>query len=157
MANKVYANADDALAGRLSDGMMLMSGGFGLSGNPENLILALHERGTRDLTVISNNCGTDDYGLGILLKQGQIRKMVSSYVGENQHFADLYLSGQLEVELNPQGTLAERIRAGGAGVEAFFTPTGFGTVVADGKETREINGRWCVLETALRVSIDEKP
>lgn len=146
--DKTCDSAAAALDG-LEDGATIMSGGFGLCGNPENLIRALRERGTRDLTVISNNCGTDDYGLGILLKNGQIRKMVSSYVGENKHFADLFLSGELEVELNPQGTLAERIRAGGAGVEAFFTPTGYGTVVAEGKETREINGRQCVLETAL--------
>ena len=146
--DKTCTSAAAALDG-LEDGAVVMSGGFGLCGNPETLIRALRERGTRNLTVISNNCGTDDYGLGILLKNGQIKKMVSSYVGENKHFADLFLSGELEVELNPQGTLAERIRAGGAGVEAFFTPTGYGTVVADGKETREINGRMCVLETAL--------
>lgn len=147
--NKVYPDAASAVAD-LPDGAVLMSGGFGLCGNPENLIQAIHGRGSRNLTVISNNCGTDDFGLGILLKNGQIRKMVSSYVGENKHFEKLYLSGELEVELVPQGTLAERIRAGGAGIEAFFTPTGYGTVIADGKETREINGKWCVLETALR-------
>jgi 3-oxoacid CoA-transferase A subunit len=127
-----------------------MSGGFGLCGNPENLIRALREKGPSGLTVVSNNCGTDDYGLGILLKNGQLKKMISSYVGENKHFEQLYLSGELEVDLVPQGTLAERIRAGGAGIEAFFTPTGYGTVIADGKETREINGVGCVLETALR-------
>ncbi len=126
-----------------------MSGGFGLCGNPENLILALRELGTKNLTIISNNCGTDDFGLGVLLKNGQVKKMISSYVGENKHFEKLYLSGELEVELNPQGTLAERIRAGGAGIPAFFTPTGYGTVVADGKETREVGGRMCVLEEAL--------
>lgn len=147
--SKVYESAAAAVAD-IGDGAVLMSGGFGLCGNPENLILALLEKGPRALTIISNNCGTDDYGLGVLLKNGQVRKMVSSYVGENKHFEQLFLSGELEVELNPQGTLAERIRAGGAGIPAFFTPTGYGTVVADGKETRQIDGRWCVLETALR-------
>lgn len=146
--SKVFASAADALAG-LTDGATLMSGGFGLCGNPENLILALRELGTKNLTIISNNCGTDDFGLGVLLKNGQVKKMISSYVGENKHFEKLYLSGELEVELNPQGTLAERIRAGGAGIPAFFTPTGYGTVVADGKETREVGGRMCVLEEAL--------
>lgn len=146
--SKLYPSAEAAVAD-IPDGITLMSGGFGLCGNPENLIRALRDKGVRDLSIISNNCGTDDCGLGILLKNGQVRKMTSSYVGENKHFADLFLSGELEVELNPQGTLAERIRAGGAGIPAFFTPTGYGTVVADGKETREINGRMCVLEHAL--------
>lgn len=147
--NKLIASAAEAVAD-IPENAVVMSGGFGLCGNPENLIRAVHDRGVRGLTVISNNCGTDDYGLGILLKNGQIRKMVSSYVGENRHFEKLFLSGELEVELLPQGTLAERIRAGGAGIEAFFTPTGYGTVVAEGKETRTINGVNCVLETALR-------
>lgn len=147
--NKVYSSAAEAVAD-IPAGAVLMSGGFGLCGNPENLIRAVHALGVTGLTLISNNCGTDDYGLGILLKNGQIRKMVSSYVGENKTFERLYLSGELEVELNPQGTLAERIRAGGAGIEAFYVPTGYGTLVAEGKDTREINGRWCVLETALR-------
>jgi len=146
--NKVYASAAEAITD-IADGVTLMSGGFGLCGNPENLIAALHERGTRDLVVISNNCGIDDKGLGILLQAKQIRKMISSYVGENKNFAQQFLSGELEVDLVPQGTLAERIRAGGAGIKAFFTPTGFGTVVADGKETREFDGVPCVMETGL--------
>jgi len=146
--NKVYPDADAALFD-IPDGAVLMSGGFGLSGNPENLILALHRRGTKQLTVISNNCGTDFKGLGVLLQAKQIRKMVSSYVGENKNFEQQFLSGELEVELVPQGTLAERIRAGGAGIRAFFTPTGVGTVVADGKEVRDFDGVACVLETAL--------
>lgn len=145
---KIVASADEAIAD-VFDGMTLMSGGFGLCGNPENLIRALHGRGTRDLTIISNNCGTDAYGLGILLQNGQVRKMVSSYVGENKVFERQFLDGTLEVELNPQGTLAERVRAGGAGIPAFFTPTGYGTKAAEGKETREIGGRMCVLEHAL--------
>ena len=147
--NKVYQSASEALEG-LKDGMTLMSGGFGLSGNPENLILAVRERGTKDLVVISNNCGTDEYGLGVLLKNRQIRKMISSYVGENKNFEQQFLSGELEVELNPQGTLAERIRAGGAGIPAFYTPTGFGTEAAKGRETREFDGEMYVMETALR-------
>lgn len=146
--NKVYESASAAIFD-IEDGQTLMSGGFGLCGNPENLIRALAERGTGDLTVISNNCGTDHYGLGILLQNRQIKKMISSYVGENKNFEQQFLSGELEVELNPQGTLAERIRAGGAGIPAFFTPTGYGTVVAEGKETREFDGRHYVLETAL--------
>jgi 3-oxoacid CoA-transferase subunit A len=146
--NKVFDSAEAAIFD-IEDGTTLMSGGFGLCGNPENLIRALHERGTTDITVISNNCGTDDYGLGILLQARQIKKMISSYVGENKNFETQLLNGELEVELNPQGTLAERIRAGGAGIPAFFTPTGFGTEVAEGKETREYNGVQCILETAL--------
>lgn len=146
--NKVFDSAEAAIFD-IEDGVTLMSGGFGLCGNPENLIRALHARGSKDLTVISNNCGTDDYGLGILLQARQIIKMISSYVGENKNFETQLLSGELEVELNPQGTLAERIRAGGAGIPAFFTPTGFGTEVAEGKETREYNGVECILETAL--------
>ncbi len=145
---KVYESAAAAVAD-IHEGATLMSGGFGLCGNPENLILALRARGVGGLTVISNNCGTDDFGLGVLLKNQQIRKMISSYVGENKNFAEQFLSGELEVELNPQGTLAERIRAGGAGIPAFYTPTGYGTVVADGKETRPFDGRMYVLEHAL--------
>lgn len=147
--NKVYESAIEALFD-IEDGATVMSGGFGLCGNPENLILALREKEIRDLVVISNNCGTDHDGLGVLLQNRQIRKMISSYVGENKNFEQQFLSGELEVELNPQGTLAERIRAGGAGIPAFFTPTGFGTVVADGKETREFDGKMYVLETALQ-------
>jgi 3-oxoacid CoA-transferase subunit A len=147
--NKVYANAREALAD-VSDGAVIMSGGFGLCGNPENAIGELARRGVKGLTIISNNCGTTDKGLGVLLAAGQVRKMISSYVGENKVFEKLFLSGELEVELNPQGTLAERIRAGGAGIEGFYTPTGYGTKVAEGKETREIGGRNCVLEHALR-------
>jgi len=147
--NKVYPGAREALAD-LTDGITLLSGGFGLCGNPENSIRELARRGIKNLTIVSNNCGTTDKGLGVLLAQGQVAKMVSSYVGENKIFEKLYLSGELEVELNPQGTLAERIRAGGAGIEAFYTPTGFGTMVAEGKETRVVNGRACVLEHAIR-------
>lgn len=147
--NKVYANATKAIAD-IGDGSTLMSGGFGLCGNPENLILALAEKGTNDLTVISNNCGTDEFGLGVLLQNRQIKKMVSSYVGENKNFEQQYLSGELEVELNPQGTLAERIRAGGSGIPAFYVQTGFGTLVADGKETRVFNGKNYILEEALQ-------
>jgi 3-oxoacid CoA-transferase subunit A len=147
--DKVFPSADAAIQD-LGDGAVLMSGGFGLCGNPENLIQALHRKKVRDLTIISNNCGTTDKGLGILLAAGQVRKMVSSYVGENKIFEQLFLEGKLEVELNPQGTLAERIRAGGAGIAAFFTPTGYGTQVAEGKETREFDGKHYVLETALR-------
>jgi 3-oxoacid CoA-transferase subunit A len=146
--NKVYASALEAVAD-IPDGAMLMAGGFGLCGIPENLILALRERGVRDLTVVSNNCGVDDFGLGLLLQTRQIRKMISSYVGENKEFERQFISGELEVELCPQGTLAERIRAGGAGIPAFFTATGFGTKVAEGKETREFDGRAYVMERSL--------
>ncbi len=147
--NKVVANAEDAVRD-IPDGAVIMSGGFGLCGNPENLISALHSRGVRDLTIISNNCGTTELGLGILLKAKQVRKMVASYVGENKEFERQYLSGELEVELNPQGTLAERIRAGGCGIGAFYTPTGVGTVVAEGKEVRTIDGREYVMEKPLK-------
>lgn len=150
--NKVVASAAEAIRD-MKDGSTLMSGGFGLSGNPENLIRALREQGTKDLEIISNNCGTTDMGLGILLANGQVRKMISSYVGENSIFAEKFLSGELEVELNPQGTLAERIRAGGAGIPAFYTPTGVGTKVAEGKETRDFGGREFVLETALHADV----
>src|SRR5688572_3917174 len=147
--NKVVPDARAALAD-VGDGAVILSGGFGLSGNPENCIRELARRKLMNLTIVSNNCGTTEKGLGILLAQGQVKKMISSYVGENKIFEQQFLSGQLEVELCPQGTLAERIRAGGDGVEAFFTPTGYGTKVADGKETREINGKRCVLEHAIR-------
>ncbi|MEZ4453874.1 MAG: CoA transferase subunit A [Nannocystaceae bacterium] len=147
--NKRFPDADAAIHD-LFDGATVMSGGFGLCGNPENLIKAIHRKGTKDLDIISNNCGIDGVGLGLLLDQGQVRSMTSSYVGENKTFERLYLSGQLKVTLVPQGTLAERIRAGGAGIPAFYTPTGYGTPVAEGKEVREIDGRWYVLERALR-------
>ena len=146
--NKVVASAAEAVA-QIPDGATLMVGGFGLCGIPEDLIAALHAQGTRDLTIVSNNAGVDEFGLGILLKSRQIRKMISSYVGENREFERQFLQGELEVELVPQGTFSERIRAGGAGIGGFFTPTGYGTVVADGKETREIAGRHYVLELPL--------
>ncbi|MGP8026624.1 MAG: CoA transferase subunit A [Acidocella sp.] len=147
--SKVYPNATAALSGLLRDGMTIMSGGFGLCGIPEALIAAIKESGVKDLTVISNNAGIDGAGLGVLLETRQIRKMVSSYVGENATFAKQYLSGELEIEFNPQGTLAERIRAGGAGIPAFFTATGYGTLIAEGKETREFDGRHYVMERGL--------
>jgi 3-oxoacid CoA-transferase subunit A len=147
--NKVFANADDALAGVVKDGMTLMCGGFGLCGIPEVLIAAVRKSGAKDLTVISNNAGIDGVGLGALLETRQIKKMISSYVGENKTFAQLYLSGQLELEFNPQGTLAERIRAGGAGIPAFFTRTGVGTIVAEGKEIRDFNNEQYVMEQGL--------
>ena len=147
--DKTYPSADAAIEG-MNDGITLMSGGFGLCGNPENLIKAIHRAGIRDLDVISNNCGIDGVGLGMLLDAGQVRSMTSSYVGENKTFERLYLGGELEVTLVPQGTLAERIRAGGAGIGGFYTPTGYGTPVAEGKEVREIDGRWYVLESPLR-------
>jgi 3-oxoacid CoA-transferase subunit A len=147
--DKTVASADEAIAD-LADGATLMAGGFGLCGIPENLIQAVLRRGTRDLTVISNNCGIDGKGLGLLLGNGQVKKMIASYVGENKTFERLYLDGKLEVELTPQGTLAERIRAGGAGIPAFYTATGYGTKVAEGKETRDFGGRMYVLEQALR-------
>ncbi len=150
--NKLFDNAEAALHD-IADGATIMSGGFGLCGNPENSIQCLARMGRKNLTIISNNCGTTDKGLGVLLANGQVKKMISSYVGENKIFAQQFLSGELEVELNPQGTLAERIRAGGAGIEAFFTPTGFGTQVAEGKETRELGGKMCVLESALRADV----
>ena len=146
---KVYATADEALAGAVKDGMMIMAGGFGLCGIPETLIDALRKTGAKDLTVVSNNAGVDGVGLGVLLETGQIKKMVSSYVGENKIFARLYLSGKLELEFNPQGTLAERIRAGGAGIPAFFTKTGVGTIVAEGKEIRDFHNEAYLMETGL--------
>ncbi len=147
--NKIYPDATAALSGLLRDDMTIMSGGFGLCGIPAALIEAIRASGVKGLTVISNNAGIDDAGLGILLQTRQIRKMISSYVGENATFARQYLAKELEIEFNPQGTLAERIRAGGAGVPAFFTPTGAGTLIAEGKETREFDGRTYVMERAL--------
>jgi 3-oxoacid CoA-transferase subunit A len=147
--NKLVESADAAVAD-VKDGATLMVGGFGLCGNPENLIRALHRKGVKDLTLISNNCGTTDLGLGILLKARQIRKIVASYVGENKEFERQFLSGELEVELVPQGTLAERIRAGGAGIGGFYTATGVGTQVAEGKETRILSGREYLLELPLK-------
>ncbi len=147
--NKVYSDAKSALDGLLFDGMTIMSGGFGLCGIPEHLIYALRDSGVTNITVISNNCGVDDFGMGPLLQTRQIKKMVSSYVGENAEFERQYLGGELELEFNPQGTLAERIRAGGAGIPAFFTKTGYGTMIAEGKETRQFDGEWYVMESAL--------
>lgn len=149
MPGKVYNTAREALGGILFDGMTVMSGGFGLCGISENLIAALHESGVKGLTVISNNCGIDDFGLGVLLHTHQIKKMISSYVGENATFERQYLAGELEIEFSPQGTLAERIRAGGAGIPGFYTKTGVGTVVAEGKETKIFNGETYLLETGL--------
>ncbi len=149
MAGKTQKDAAEALAGVLFDGMTIMAGGFGLCGIPENLIAAIRETGVKNLTVVSNNCGIDGFGLGVLLESGQIKKMISSYVGENKLFEKLYLSGELELEFNPQGTLAERIRAGGAGIPAFFTKTGVGTLVAEGKEVREFDGETYVMERGL--------
>jgi 3-oxoacid CoA-transferase subunit A len=147
--NKVYPDAAAALAGVLRDGMTIMAGGFGLCGIPETLIGAIKDSGVHGLTVISNNAGIDGVGLGLLLESRQIKKMISSYVGENKLFADLYLKGELELEFNPQGTLAERIRAGGAGVPAFFTKTGVGTLIAESKETRDFDGETYVMERGL--------
>jgi 3-oxoacid CoA-transferase subunit A len=146
--NKVVASAADAVA-LVPAGATIMMGGFGLCGIPENLIAALHARGTRGLTVISNNAGVDDFGIGVLLRARQVRRMISTYVGENKEFERQFLTGELEVELVPQGTFAERIRAAGAGIGGFFTPTGYGTLVGDGKETRTIDGRAYVLESPL--------
>ncbi len=146
---KIYASAADALKDILHDNMTIMAGGFGLCGIPEHCIQAIYDSGVKGLTVISNNCGVDDFGLGIMLQSRQIKKMISSYVGENKTFEQQFLSGELELELNPQGTLAERIRAGGAGIPAFFTKTGVGTVVAEGKETREFDGSTYVMERGL--------
>ena len=147
--NKVYASAAEAMDGLVKDGMLLMAGGFGLCGVPEALIDAVRQSGAKNLTFVSNNAGVDGIGLGVLLETGQIAKMISSYVGENKIFAQLYLSGKLALEFNPQGTLAERIRAGGAGIPAFFTKTGVGTIVAEGKELREFGGETYVMETGL--------
>ncbi|MEP3074107.1 CoA transferase subunit A [Maricaulis sp.] len=150
---KVYPDAKAALDGLVFDGMTLMAGGFGLCGIPENAIAALHAAGVKDLTVISNNCGVDGFGLGVLLDAKQIKKMVSSYVGENKEFERQFLSGELELEFNPQGTLAERIRAGGAGIPGFFTKTGVGTMIAEGKEHREFNGETYIMETGLTADV----
>ena len=150
---KIYPDAKSALDGLLFDGMSILSGGFGLCGIPENLIAALRDSGTRNLTVISNNAGVDDFGLGLLLQTRQIKKMISSYVGENDTFEKQYLSGELELEFNPQGTLAERIRAGGAGIPAFYTKTGVGTLIAEGKEHKEFDGELYVMERGLRADI----
>ena len=149
---KVLQSADEAVA-LVPDGATVMVGGFGLSGIPENLIAALHRRGTKNLTVISNNAGVDGFGLGILLKNRQIRKMISTYVGENKEFERQYLQKEIEVELVPQGTFSERIRAGGAGIGGFFTPTGYGTIIAEGKETRLIDGRHYVFESPLHADV----
>ena len=153
MSSKVFSSARDALAGQIKDGMTIMSGGFGLCGIPDVLIEAVRDSGAKNLTVISNNAGVAGAGLGILLETKQIKKMISSYVGENKLFAQQFLSGELELEFNPQGTLAERIRAGGAGIPAFFTKTGVGTVIADGKEIREFDGETYVMERGLFADI----
>ncbi len=149
MAGKIFSDAKAALEGKLFDGMTIMAGGFGLCGIPENLIAEIKRAGAKNLTVISNNAGVDGFGLGVLLNTKQVKKMISSYVGENKEFERQYLSGELELEFNPQGTLAERCRAGGAGIPGFYTKTGVGTIVADGKEHREFNGQTYILETAL--------
>jgi 3-oxoacid CoA-transferase subunit A len=151
--NKIYPDATVALAGLLHDGMTIMSGGFGLCGIPAALIEAIRESGAKDLTIISNNAGIDEVGLGVLLLTRQVRKMISSYVGENATFAQQYLAGELEIEFNPQGTLAERIRAGGAGIPAFYTATGAGTQIAEGKETKVFDGRTYVMERGLRADL----
>ena len=151
--NKVYPNAAAALDGIVRDGQLMAVGGFGLCGIPEALIEALHDSGVRDLTVISNNAGVDGFGLGKLLDTRQIKKMISSYVGENKEFERQYLAGELELEFTPQGTLAEKLRAGGAGIPAFFTRTGVGTIVAEGKETREFDGHTYVMERSLRPEV----
>jgi len=150
---KTYPDADAALDGLLFDGMTIMSGGFGLCGIPEKLIAALVKAGTRNLTVISNNAGVDDFGLGLLLQTRQIKKMISSYVGENKTFEKQYLGGELELEFNPQGTLAERIRAGGAGIPGFYTKTGVGTLIAEGKEHKEFDGQTYILERGLKADL----
>jgi len=147
--NKVLASAEAAVA-LVPDGAAIMMGGFGVCGIPENLIRALHDRGTKGLTIISNNAGVDDFGAGLLLRARQVKKMVSTYVGENKEFERQFLSGEIEVELVPQGTFSERMRAAGAGIAGFFTPTGYGTKVSEGKETREFDGRWYVFERGLR-------
>ena len=151
--NKIYSSAESALQGLVEDGMTLAVGGFGLCGIPEALIGALRDSGKRELTVISNNAGVDGFGLGQLLATRQIRKMISSYVGENKEFERQYLAGELELEFTPQGTLAEKLRAGGAGIPAFYTKTGYGTLVAEGKETREFDGEWYVMERSLRADV----
>lgn len=149
MSKKVFSDAKSAISG-VKDGMTIVLGGFGLCGIPENCIMALKDSGAKNLTCVSNNAGVDDFGLGLLLHTRQIKKMISSYVGENATFEKQYMSGELEVELVPQGTLAERIRAGGAGIPGFYTPTGVGTLVAEGKEIKNFNGRDCVLEQGIK-------
>ncbi|MCI3206874.1 MULTISPECIES: CoA transferase subunit A [Pandoraea] len=151
--NKVYASAKEALAGVVADGQTLAVGGFGLCGIPEALIAALRDSGVKGLTCISNNAGVDGFGLGLLLETRQIKKMISSYVGENKEFERQYLAGELELEFTPQGTLAEKLRAGGAGIPAFFTKTGVGTVVAEGKDTREFDGETYIMERSLRADV----
>jgi len=146
---KIYKTAAEAVKDVIKDGMLIHAGGFGLCGIPENIIAAIAKSGVKDLTIVSNNCGIDDFGLGTLLKNGQVKKMISSYVGENKLFEQKYLDGSLELELNPQGTLAERIRAGGAGIPAFYTKTGVGTVVSEGKEVREFDGKKYVMERGI--------
>ena len=151
--NKVYSSADAALEGLLFDGMHMMAGGFGLCGIPENLIAAVHKAGTKDITIVSNNCGVDGFGLGILLDAKQIKKMISSYVGENKEFERQYLEGELELEFNPQGTMAERIRAGGAGIPGFYVKTGVGTLIAEGKEHKNFGGETYIMETGLTADV----
>ncbi|TZG29262.1 CoA transferase subunit A [Sphingomonas montanisoli] len=153
MAQKIFSDATQALAGLLFDGMTIAAGGFGLCGIPETLIAAIRESGVKDLEIISNNAGVDDFGLGILLRTRQVKRMISSYVGENKEFERQYLSGELELEFNPQGTLAERIRAGGAGIAGFYTRTGVGTMVADGKEEKVFKGERYILETGLTADL----
>jgi 3-oxoacid CoA-transferase subunit A len=150
---KVYDSAAEALDGLLSDGMMIAAGGFGLCGIPENLIAAIRDAGVKDLTIASNNAGVDDFGLGLLLQTRQVKKMISSYVGENDEFMRQYLAGELELEFNPQGTLAERLRAGGAGIPGFYTKTGVGTQVAEGKEHKEFDGETYILERGIRADL----
>jgi 3-oxoacid CoA-transferase subunit A len=151
--NKIYDSADAALDGLLFDGMNMMAGGFGLCGIPENLIAAVHKAGTKDITIVSNNCGVDGFGLGVLLDAKQIKKMISSYVGENKEFERQYLDGELELEFNPQGTLAERIRAGGAGIPGFYVKTGVGTLIAEGKEHKDFAGETYIMETGLKADV----
>src|SRR5688572_23688510 len=153
MVNKVFETPAAALEGLLFDGMTIAVGGFGLCGIPEQLIIALRDSGVKNITAISNNAGVDDWGLGLLLQTRQIKKMVSSYVGENAEFERQYMSGELELEFCPQGTLAERLRAGGAGIPGFYTPTGVGTIVAEGKETKEFDGRTYVLERGIKADL----
>src|SRR6201999_1289307 len=153
MSKKIQSDAKAALEGLLFDGMTIMSGGFGLCGIPEKLIAALVKAGTRNLTIISNNAGVDEFGLGLLLQTRQIAKMISSYVGENKTFEKQYLSGELQLEFNPQGTLAERIRAGGAGIPGFYTKTGVGTLIAEGKEHKEFDGHTYIMETGLKADL----
>lgn len=153
MTSKVYEDAHSALKGLTRDGMTVMAGGFGLCGIPENLIVALRDSGAKDLTIIGNNVGCDEHGMWLVLANNQIKKVLASYVGENKILESRYMKGEIEVEFNPQGTLAERIRAGGAGIPAFYTKTGYGTKVAEGKETRQFNGEWYVMETGLTADI----